>query len=260
MDPLNVVASGAGLVGDVFGGILGHKSEKSQLKEARRQFNEQMDFNKNITQYRVQDALKAGINPLAALGQSANVSPTISSYGGNSAGEAASRAGNRVQRMLESLSLRDTVDDARYKRESRALDLESKRIQNDIDRARLGALGQPGVPHPDDPASPITEHDLLFRVVYDMNGAPRLVVNQDVLENDTDNPGYLSALKNAMTSWRITPTGRIPSNQYRMMLDDMYFEATGRHIRNIDQLYFPMSEALIAAVDKAADYIPRGKR
>lgn len=150
MDPFTVssaVATGLSFVGDVFGGIMGSRESRKQRKEAARQFNEQMDFQKNATQYRVKDALKAGINPLAALGVSSNVSPTISSYGGdNSMGNAVSRAGDRLSRMFEKLSTRDAVEDAEYKSKARALDLESKEIQNQIDRARLGVIGQPGVP------------------------------------------------------------------------------------------------------------------
>lgn len=232
-----VIGAGAGLIGDIFGGFFGDRSSKRQLAESKRQFNMQYDFQRNHTQYRVQDALKAGINPLAALGVSSNVSPTVSTYGGdNAVGNAVSRAGDRVGRMFERLSQQDTLDDMNYRKQSRALDLESKRIQNDIDKARLGAMGQPGVPEPSgDP--------LLFRPAYDINGRPRLLVNQDVTENDSDNAAYLSAIASAYLNGGIEKsTGRVRSAQHRMMYDDMYFRSTGRHISNLEDLYISPTE------------------
>lgn len=147
-----VIGAGAGLVGDVLGGLFGSSSSRKEAsknrKEARRQFNEQMDFNKNATQYRVQDALKAGINPLAALGVSSNVSPTVSTgygSGDQSWSNAASRAGDRLQNMIQRLTMEKAVDDTKYNREAQALDLESRRLQNDHLRLQNSILTQPGL-------------------------------------------------------------------------------------------------------------------
>lgn len=245
-----VIGAGAGLIGDIFGGFFGNRSSKRQLAESKRQFNMQYDFQRNHTQYRVQDALKAGINPLAALGVSSNVSPTVSTYGGdNAVGNAVSRAGDRVGRMFERLSEQDTLDDLNYRKQSRALDLESKRIQNDIAKAKLGAMGQPGVPDP-------TGERLLFYPTYDMQGRPRLLVNQDATENDNDNAGYRSAILTSFLNGQIDKTsGKIKSDQLRMLIDDEYYRATGNHIHNLDELYISPAEFGVIGAEMAGQVV-----
>lgn len=248
-----VIGAGAGLVGDVLGGLLGSKTSKSEghkdRKEARRQFNEQMDFQKNATQYRVKDALAAGINPLAALGVSSNVSPTISAgYGGDSGsfGHAVSRAGDRLQNMIERLTAEKAIDDTEYNRESQSLDLESKRLQNEHLRLQNAALSQPGVP------DPVGQDQFLWRPVEDMDGNIRMVVNQDITENDSDNAAYLSSLTGALVNGWINPkSGQIQNKQYKLMLDDQYYRATGRHL-NVDvPWYISRSELAIATAQLA---------
>ncbi|UPW41364.1 DNA pilot protein [Dipodfec virus UA06Rod_22] len=64
-----------GLLGgasSIIGGIFNYKQQKKANKEAKRQFNEMLAFQKdqfyNAMQHRVTDAYKSGVHPLAALG------------------------------------------------------------------------------------------------------------------------------------------------------------------------------------------------
>lgn len=141
MDPITaaaLISTGGSLIGGLMGSSSSSKQASKDRAESRRQFNEQMDFNKNATQYRVQDALKAGINPLAALGVSSNVSPTVSTGGGSDAGY---QKGNAITRAAEHLSKIFN----RQEKESRDLDLEAKRIRNRIAKEELNHLLQPGL-------------------------------------------------------------------------------------------------------------------
>lgn len=90
--------------------------------------------NWNATQIRVNDALKAGINPLAALGVSHNVSPTMSTskYDG----------GQNKQRNYLTDFMRDIIG---LRKESMQLDNESKRIANDVAKEKLAHVRQPGI-------------------------------------------------------------------------------------------------------------------
>ncbi len=239
------IGAGVGAVGDLIGGLFGSSSSKKESRhnrhEARRQFNEQMDFQKNATQYRVRDALKAGINPLAALGVSSNVSPTMSAGGNSDAGyqkgSAISSAINRISQIFN-----------RQEQESRDLDLEAKRIRNDTMRAELNIMRQPGMPSGNTEQPPIGTDSQLFRIAYDLNGDPRLMVNQDVTENDSDNAGYLSSLQYAYRNGSIGLNGDVVSPQLRMKIADDYKRATGRDIQNLDRLYISPSELALAAV------------
>lgn len=133
-----LITAGGSLIGGLMGSASSESEDSKNRKEARRQFNIQQDNFLNQTQYRVQDALKAGINPLAALGVSSNVSPTVSTGGGSDAGY---QKGNAITRAAEHLS---NIFN-RQEKESRDLDLEAKRIRNRIAKEELNHLLQPGI-------------------------------------------------------------------------------------------------------------------
>lgn len=246
---------------DFAGGLLGMELDRAvagqDRAEAQRQFNQQMDFQKNATQYRVQDALKAGINPLAALGVSSNVSPTVST-GGSQPGHHMSKAMSAIGDMFKSKF--------RLDEESSKLDNEAKRLRNQVIREELLHLRQPGIPVNGGaelvPAFKPDGRKMLYDVAYDLQGRPRLMVNQDVTENDSDNAGYRSSLATAFASGQINPlTGRIRSRQLQMLIDDMYYKSTGRHITNLDELYISPTEAGFAASDELQSWFPnKGKK
>lgn len=230
---------------DFGGNLLGMESDRAvagqDRQEAQRQFNLQREDNHNATQIRVKDALKAGINPLAALGVSSNVSPTISA-GGSQPGHHMSRAfsqlGDFIKKRFGSQA------------ESDELDNEAKRLRNSVMREELKHIRQVGIAGAE--VVPPTGEQSLFVPVYDIQGRPRLMVNQDVTENDSDNAGYISALKNAIMSGWVNPvTGHVYSRQLRMKIADDYKRRTGRNIENLDEIYFAPSEVAIAAAQIA---------
>lgn len=144
------------VVGGITGGLtglFGHKKQtdwnKKYFNESVRQFNVQDEYNKNQMQYRVKDAIKAGVNPIAALGGSGgHYSPTISA-GGVSDGdnEQSSNFGSAMSRMADMITARrEQKQNRAIELESANLDLESKRLQNDILRNKLLADSQPGIP------------------------------------------------------------------------------------------------------------------
>lgn len=228
------------------------------------QFGAQRYDNHNITQIRVRDALKAGINPLAALGMSSNVTPTLS-------GTSKRRSGNSkrdkffdtiggVLGLVQSIA---SIKGIAQNLKAGELDLESRRIQNDILKQDLAVMQQPGLPHNSGSAGEVApmptvssdepwgSDSLLFRVAYDLNGDPRLVVNQDITENDSDNAGYRSSIYSAYFNGHVDKlSGHIKSDQLRMMLNDLHRKATGRGIMNLDRLYISPSEfGLVAGED-----------
>lgn len=255
------IMAGSSLLGGGLSGSTSKKESRHNRHEARRQFNEQMDFAKNQTQYRVQDALKAGINPLAALGQSANVSPTFSagypSGAGDAIGNGIARAGDAIgkgildkadRKKAEKAALDKALDDAAYDSQSKELSLEEQRLKNRILKQQLtGVTNRPG----EDMNPSMMGEKLLFSPTYDIYGRPRLVINQDALEADSDNPGYMSSIMSTLASGikngQISSDGRVKSGQLRMMLDDFYYQTTGHHIKNLESLYISPSEAAMAA-------------
>ena len=220
-----------GLIGDIAGAFVSHSDARSNRAESQRQFNEQMDYAKNQTQIRVADALKAGINPLAALGVSANVSPTFHAGGDSNAGAFLSSAGKELNDMLSE----KTKDDIVYDSESKELDLEAKRLQNRILQQQLDAKTvTPGVDVEPTETPKMMGQKTLFTPVYDLQGRPRLVLDQNVMETDADNPGYTSSMIATMAEAAKRgdidlTSGRIKSPQLRMLIDDFYYNTTGHH-------------------------------
>lgn len=109
------------------------------------QFDAQRFDNQNATQIRVRDAIKAGVNPLAALNVSgAHYSPTISlSDGGRNYNSGFSELFKTLGSIFPT---REQKQNRAIELESAKLDLEAKRLQNDILRGKLLAETQPGIP------------------------------------------------------------------------------------------------------------------
>lgn len=143
MDPVTgaaIATAGANVVGSLLGASSSSKESKANRREARRQFNIQDDYNKNMTQYRVSDALKAGINPLAALGMSGSYSPTASSGGSSGASEHIANGFSALGKGISSMF------EKRAHEESVGLSLENQQLQNEYLRAQINNMAQPAVP------------------------------------------------------------------------------------------------------------------
>ena len=136
MDPITAAAAisgGSQLIGSFYGANVSAKESSKNRKEARRQFNIQDEYNKNRLQYTIKDAIKAGVNPVAAINSgSASYSPTVSAGGTSGAGEMIADGISKAGRSISDMILnRQARQDRAIALESANLDLESKRLQND---------------------------------------------------------------------------------------------------------------------------------
>lgn len=128
----------AGLAGSVVSGLFGNKQASDNIKY-------QKQFAKTGIQWRVEDAKKAGIHPLAALG--ANTHSFAPVQGGDWSGLAS--AGQDLGRAIEARTTEKQRVDG-YAAELRKLQLERGRLENDVLRAdlasRVAKVKQPGNP------------------------------------------------------------------------------------------------------------------
>lgn len=148
-------------IGNIFGAVTSSNSADKANDMARNQFAYQRELNKNQIQWRVADAVKAGIHPLYALGPTgASFSPV--SGGTSDAGEYISRAGQDISRSVMSMMsgrerreaaqaavVRERMQDdmvlQRHNADMERSGLENALLRSQIARANSGQLG-PGAP------------------------------------------------------------------------------------------------------------------
>lgn len=116
------------------GGLLGQRSsskrQREQLQQAQHQFDQQMDHS---VRRRVEDAKRAGVHPLFALGSTVGSSPTISASG---------ERGNPMQTALTAMAKQlgmiemNRASAARDEAEAALLDSERKRIEQELTTSR----------------------------------------------------------------------------------------------------------------------------
>ncbi|QIR82360.1 DNA pilot protein [Chicken microvirus mg7_19] len=95
------ISAGGGLLGSVVNSVLGNKASKADWQ---RNYNAQKEFAQNSIQWRVQDAQKAGINPLYAMGNSPGYTPS-SSFNNESIGVGIAQAGNAMAEAMGQLQM-----------------------------------------------------------------------------------------------------------------------------------------------------------
>lgn len=139
---LPLIGAGIGAAASLAGGFLNRSA--AQDMNAQNIAN-QMLFAKNAIQWKVQDAQKAGIHPLFALGASTQGFNNV--VGDTSLGSAISDAGQNIGRAV---SATGDQESKALLLKSAQLEVEGKGLDNDIKRAELAAknrlVGQPGSP------------------------------------------------------------------------------------------------------------------
>lgn len=145
----DLIAAGASLASSFFGSKSADKANKAQETNAKRQYEQQKEFAKSGIQWKTQDALKAGIHPLYALGaNTVSYSPTqvgTSVPDFSSISDAGQNIGRAIQASQDPIAKQDA-----YTRTAQALQLESQQLDNEIKRTQLQSssnlVNQPGTP------------------------------------------------------------------------------------------------------------------
>lgn len=158
--PLGALIGAAGSLGAGFFGASAAKSgakkaAKSQLKASMKNLKYQKMFARQGIQWRVRDARKAGIHPLAALG-AATTSFSPSFIGAGDGGEAAAGAalaqgiagmGQGVGRAVEAYQDESTrAINNLYLAKMQSLQMQNMELQNAELASRVANLNQPGRP------------------------------------------------------------------------------------------------------------------
>lgn len=147
-----------GILGGIGGGFLGGDSSSKVAKDLLgRQMDRQEIWMKNQMLWRVEDAKKAGIHPLAAIGSNVTAPSVpgvaVGDSGGGDLGSVLASSGQSIGRELSAYMSGVEKD----KTIMRALEIESAELDNTMKREQLNRLRAVGSP-PDFPNLGINEH------------------------------------------------------------------------------------------------------
>lgn len=136
-----IIGAGIAAGASIGGGLLGNRAAERQQNI---NWDKQKTFAKKAIQWKVEDAKKAGLHPLFALGANTNSFNPISV--GDSMGPALQQAGQDISRAMYANSDSQTRGDVKI---MGALALEKAGLENDLLRAQIAKLsGQVGPPVP----------------------------------------------------------------------------------------------------------------
>lgn len=145
------IPAAASLIGGLINKSSADSARRSQEQMAAQNIALQREFAQNGIQWKVEDAKKAGIHPIYALGGSTHsFSPVSSSFTADtSMGAAMSAVGQDIGRAVSATSTESQRQDA-FTRATQALTLERGQLENDVLRAQLASqnarLRSPGSP------------------------------------------------------------------------------------------------------------------
>lgn len=214
-----MLAALGSLAGSVVSGLFGNKQADKNIKY-------QKQFAKEGIQWKVADAKKAGIHPLAALG--ANTHSFAPVQGGDWSGLAS--AGQDLGRAIQSKSTKSERLTG-FQAEAAKLSLDKARLENDVLRAdlasRIAKVKQPGTPPPmpdqnqadlmpGQAQSPGIEEKKHERTGFD----PRNPAREAAVMSDH---GYV---------WTGTGYAPIPSKDFQDRAEDMIPAQAGWFMRN----------------------------
>lgn len=135
-----------GIVANVAGPLLNYHAQKeaNQINKdnAQRNIEKQEEFAKHGLRWKVQDALAAGISPLAALGASgAAFAPVHVGAEANTAlGDGLQSMGQNISRAVAATSTQEEKTLSTLRLQSLQLDLEGKALDNQIRASQLRQL------------------------------------------------------------------------------------------------------------------------
>lgn len=148
MDPGTAMLIGGGIsAGASFLG--GQESARAQERMAKQNIKLQKEFAQEGIRWKVEDAKKAGIHPLYALGANTHSFSPIST-GDTSMGSAISNMGQDIGRAISATGTTEEREMSKLQLASAKMDIEGKSLQNQILAAQLGKLQSPasGPPGP----------------------------------------------------------------------------------------------------------------
>lgn len=135
-----LISAGANLLGGFFNREGQSQANQLAIQDKERDRALQREFAQSGIQWKVEDAKKAGIHPLFALGgNTATYTPSSVSIGSTSMGDDIARSGQDIGRAINATRTAEARDDA-YTAAVKALTLRKGGLENDLLAAQIAKL------------------------------------------------------------------------------------------------------------------------
>lgn len=157
----SLISAGASLLGGLFG-------KSSQKKQMEAQIDAQRQFAQNGIRWKVEDAQKAGVHPLYALGASTNSFSPIG-IGGDPLAEGIANAGQDIGRAV---AAKQTAPERAFSTQMQALQLQRGQLENQLLASQLARQNAPGQIQPPMPLAAGTRDGNLIPGQPATNGLP----------------------------------------------------------------------------------------
>lgn len=137
----DIIAAG----GNLLSGMMNSNANENAAAANQANWQTSMAYqdlvNKNTIQWKVQDAIKAGLHPLAALGVNTAGGPVSApqQQPNTAMGDAVNNMGQNIARAVNATSSQQKRVEA-YTRAVQAQDLETRSLQNDLLRSRIAQI------------------------------------------------------------------------------------------------------------------------
>jgi hypothetical protein len=242
MEQLQMLGALLSAGSSIIGGLLG-KSSADKAADAQREMNErnialQKEFAQSGIQWRVEDAKKAGIHPIYALGSGgASFTPVSSNFTADtSMANAFASAGQDIGRAVNATRGQSARLDA-FSKTAQALQLENMGLQNDVLRteiasktARLNQQTNPPMPSASDawliPGQPASGPAATLKSLIDDQAMKRTPGDPGRPHQE---PGAITDTGHMRTSGGLFP---VPSDDAKQRIEDNWYQETMHFIRN----------------------------
>lgn len=235
MDPI----TGAALIGGgstLLGGFADYFSDERQRRDndtyyrmsredQERERALQKEFAQNGVKWRMEDAERAGVHPLYALGASgASYSPTISTFAPQ---PVRSSAGDSIRSMGQDVSRAMFATRTQHEREVMSLQLEGMKLDNEYKRRTLPRTSQIG------PSFPSSSG---LNYIDGQGNSGQSMVQEIPVRISVSEPGNRAQDAGSITDYALTrtPTGMavVPSKDAKERIEDQIVPETMWAIRN----------------------------
>lgn len=140
----SVIGAGASLVG----GLLGNSSSSKARAQADRHYQQEAAWRRTMAthgiQFRVQDAKKAGIHPVYAMGNTPTYTPISRNFSGDNF-DWIGKTGQNLGRAIDAQQTKaERAKNDAYTGQMQKLSLERAQLQNDLLRSQIAVRAQAG--------------------------------------------------------------------------------------------------------------------